>query len=35
VEAFGLTFADHVAARAFEAALKSAVILAKAETGHN
>jgi hypothetical protein len=35
VEAFGLTFADHAAARAFEAALKSAVILAKAETERN
>jgi hypothetical protein len=32
VEAFGLTFPDHTAAHAFEAALKDAVILAKAET---
>jgi hypothetical protein len=32
VDAFGLTFPDHAAAHAFEAALKNAVILAKAET---
>ncbi|HLY42662.1 MAG TPA: hypothetical protein VKR52_15710 [Terracidiphilus sp.] len=29
VEAFGLTFSDHASARAFEAALRDAVILAK------
>lgn len=31
-EAFGLMFSDHAAARAFETALRNAVILAKAET---
>lgn len=35
VDAFGLTFPDHAAAHAFEAALKDAVILAKAEVAHN
>lgn len=32
VEAFGLTFADHDAALAFEAALRNAVLLAKGQT---
>jgi hypothetical protein len=32
VEAFGLTFADHEAARAFVAALRNAVAIAKAQT---
>lgn len=34
VDAFGLTFPNHTAAHAFEAALKDAVVLAKAETAH-
>jgi hypothetical protein len=35
VEAFGLTFADHAAARAFEAALKIAIVLSKADAAHD
>ena len=35
VEAFGLTFADHEDARAFEAALRNAVLIAKGQTARN
>lgn len=35
VEAFGLTFADHADARAFEAALRNAVLIAKGQTARN